>query len=123
MEQLTDLLRELADKLGTTVDHLYQVMITQAKVEIISNSIFLIIIIAWLVLFKKIYKYLYAKKIERDKEIYGWDENGWFWALIGHAVLTVILVIIGLLEIDILLTLIINPEYWALDKILTFISH
>ncbi len=35
MEQLTPLLKELADKLGTTVQHLWSVLIAQTKVEII----------------------------------------------------------------------------------------
>lgn len=33
MEQLTNLLAQLAEKLGTTVEHLYQVMMAQTAIE------------------------------------------------------------------------------------------
>ena len=43
MNELDKVLAQLANKLGTSVDHIWRVLIIQSKVELISDVIFLLL--------------------------------------------------------------------------------
>jgi len=113
MEQATQLLRELADKLGTTVEHLWKVLIQQAQVEIQICHIWMNIglfgfggiavcfLIAWIV------------SVVKD-----WDEGpGWLFSIM--MLFVVLGGIVYWTNYTDILTLTMNPEYWALNKIVS----
>jgi len=119
MKELTELLAKLAEKLGTTTQYLWGVLIKQASVEIyIFISIFVLTVIGVIIttlLLKYTQKY--------------WDEEdtpaiAWFSLTLGIvcAFETVIGLVYSLTNIADVITSIINPEYWALQEVLKSIS-
>jgi hypothetical protein len=111
------LIRELANKFGTTVEHLWGVMIKQAYISSIVDIIQYIIIILAVIAFIKLHK-KFLKPAEDDYSIYE-DNDEWLPALMfafGFAL--TIIVVISFLSIGSTITGFINPEYWALDHII-----
>lgn len=115
MKELTELLAKLAEKLGTTTQYLWGVLIKQASVEIyIFISVFVLTIIGAIIttlLLKSTQKY--------------WDKENapaiaWFTLTFGiiFAFATVIGLGYFLANITDVITSINNPEYWALQEVL-----
>lgn len=118
MEQLTPLLKELADKLGTTIEHLWKVLIQQTQVEIVLCNLWMgIALWGFGGLALLIFVFIIAGII-RD-----WDEEPMAF---GFFVMIVLIIIGGLVyyhNYSDLLTLTKNPEYWALSEILNKLGH
>ncbi len=115
--EMTQLLRELSDKLGTNVEHLWGVMIKQASVQVWTNIFFVIftVIITWIFVyfFKKIYKSdTWDKAYQNDTEF------GLIFSAIVVGFGTLILVVLSIIFLFEIPTLIYNPEYWALEQII-----
>lgn len=120
MNQIADVLKELATRLGTTAEHLYGVLVKQAGVEV---AIVAVGFLLWGLVTFGAWKLLsYARK--------NWEEiedrdNEPFWAVGGciggivYAVFTLCLWIDGILNLP---TLLLNPEYYAIHKIMSAIS-
>ena len=117
--ETTELIRNLAKQLGTTTEFLWEVLMKQIKVILISESIFLVIAIITLVFIYKYFKWLskkWGKIQQKDEEI-------------PHVFISVFLIIISLLFIigslesiyDIIIC-IFNPEYFAVNKIMKFLN-
>lgn len=115
MKEITPLLEQLANKLGTTIEYLWAILIKQAYISginsIIIYSIFLILLIINILLFKK-----YVISNLKDK--YGEFDGVYMSILITSAVLWGITIMIGIAEVPNTITKFINPEYWALQEIL-----
>lgn len=139
MEELTEGILErldsLALSLGTTVEHLWEVLVKQAQVKIIENIIIILLLSALvpicLVLFKKLNKTRVRRKTERiakKKEgefTYCNEGDDDVVEIIGMVILGVfvamsIAIIIG--RVSTMPTLILNPEYYALQKVLTLLQ-
>ena len=122
MEQLTTLLAALAQKLGTTVEYLWSVLIKQAYIDGVMNIIYCIITIVLIICSIYYLKY-YAKNY---KEWYGSYDGK---ELEHGIVLGIVLVITCILTlctifmfIPTAITAFNNPEYWALQEILRTIK-
>ena len=112
MEQLTPLLKELAEKLGTTVEHLWKVLLQQTQVEIALCNLWMgiwlwggigLIVLAIIII-------IFVVKSDED-------EIGAF----GVVIIIFIIIIAGIgyyVNHSELLTLTKNPEYWALKEVL-----
>lgn len=118
MEQLTTLLTALAERLGTTVEYLWGVLLKQAYIDGIFNIIYCIIPI---ILIYPTYKYAKYIKLKWNE----WVENGWgeeIFPCVGFSVLCVFFIILLLFTITefipTAITAFNNPEYWALKEIL-----
>lgn len=113
MEQLTPLLKQLADKLGTTIEHLWKVLLQQVNVEIILCNLWMGI---WLwggmgVIILAIIMLAFAMKT---------DEDG--MGAFAIVVIISVVIIAGFgyyVNYSERLTLTTNPEYWALKEILS----
>jgi hypothetical protein len=108
-KETRELLEQLAAKLGTTVDHLWQVLIAQARVEAISECIifgviFLLLIPAWIVSFK-CYK--------KNKDDF---DSGVIFMPVGAV--TLFFLIVLCMSFTGIITGFYNPEYFALKEIL-----
>lgn len=114
MENLTPLLEQLAEKFGTTVEHLWEVMIAQSQIFVIFSTMFFII--AAILLIAMIIYSVWAVKTGN------WLEDGHdFLIIFGWAIVFVFIVICFILLYDVI-TAIKNPEYWALEKIISFLN-
>ena len=117
-KQINDLLEKLADQLGTNVQYLWGVLIKQAYISFITGTILIFAMVgAWIVWFKTL------KWMEKQKKEEKYFEEDTY---------TVILVVSGLILLatsfflasflNIYLASILNPEYWALNKILSLLG-
>jgi len=113
MEQLTQLLTQLAEKLGTTSEYLWEVLLKQAQLALVTNSLFLLMLI--IILVKCI---LAIKSLMKE-----WGED-FDKELLLTILFALTFTFTGLIIVMIqdVLTLSINPEYWVLTEILDRIS-
>lgn len=126
MEQkLETVLSELATKLGTSVDKLYELTIKQAKIELfgkIVQGILFVLLIISLIIFSN---YLSGKKFETGGQYT--EINGWGITAIITGICDVMTVIIVAVEmgnyIRTITTLISNPEYWAFTEIISYVRN
>jgi hypothetical protein len=121
MNETTDkLIRDLAEKLGTTADHLWGVLCRQATISGITN---LLVIGVWAALIVWGFKFVRSKttappKTEEDRYPRAeWDEEGKViaWLILGAATIITVLVVGSNLEY--IVGSLLNPEYWALKQI------
>lgn len=118
-ENMEQFLFEMANKLGTTVEHLWQVMVTQAYIYATMGSIILFIGVS-IVIGGGIAIYRKTKALDKEAEKSGRDPDYdnvavWFFVWLGYTGFTIIVGIIGVVDI---VTMFLNPEYWALKQIL-----
>jgi hypothetical protein len=116
-DKIANLLEELANKLGTTMEHLWNILIHQAYVEAFKNiSIIAFFIIAEMLIFKYVIKYNKGKRFEDIDDDFG------FIAVILFIVILVLIIIIIMSLVPETIDAIFNPEYWALNHILKCIK-
>lgn len=115
-DQTIALLTTLSKKLGTTVEHLWGVLLAQVPIEIAIS--FGAIIVSSLITF------LLARatlKIHRDQEARpkpkdsGADDLAGFISLVLTVIMTVVTIAVFCEKVTVLVTLIFNPEYWVLQ--------
>lgn len=111
-ENTEKLIRELADKLGTTAEHLWEILIRQAPISALTDTIVFGLSIAilpfacWLLL-------KFMEKLD--------EEFHYFIAVIltGTASVACLIVIIGyIMTLSVTIAGFANPEYWALKQII-----
>lgn len=117
-------LTELASKLGTTVEKLYELTIKQAKIELIKqiitglSFIVLVICLIWFSLFVGHHPLTIGEYH---------DLTGWGITAVGCAVLLPVVFFILIFNtgeyIGNIITLIKNPEYWAFNDIVSLIKE
>lgn len=118
-EQTEKLIRELADRLGTTAEHLWGVLIRQAGISGITN---LLVCAAWGALLAWGYRFLRRKTTAPLATALNphpraeWDDQDWIWLVFGFVVAVVALVVGCNLEQ--IVGSLLNPEYWALQQLL-----
>lgn len=116
MEQLTPLLERLAEKLGTTVDHLWLVTVNQAHVYVISWLLYLAIAVlsfGGLVYMARLYE-KFSENIMGDD----WRSTCTMIGAIVFGILAIGITIHHMVTFEDFITAIYNPEYWALKEIL-----
>ena len=121
MNETTDkLIRDLAEKLGTTADHLWGVLCRQATISGITN---LFVIGVWAVMLVCAFKFVRRKttappKTEEDRYPHAeWDDEGKAIAWVILAAATIITTLIVGCNLEYIIGSLLNPEYWALKQI------
>lgn len=114
MKDYAELLQSLADKFGTTVEHLWGVLIKQAA---ISASVSLIISCTLVVSAIAIFKFIQKKTKEPENGNAEWREEGAFIAWFVFAIFSLVSFIIIIESLNIITAGFLNPEYWALMQI------
>jgi hypothetical protein len=121
MDEKTELLiRELAEKLGTTGEHLWEVLVRQAP---ITATIDLLVMSGWVLFIVWAFRFISKKTARHADEDGILDEAEWTteaaflaWSLWGLT--TVFVVLISGIVLSTTIGALINPEYWALMRIL-----
>lgn len=112
-DKTATLLQQLATKLGTTGEYLWGVLVRQAAVSGITD------LIQYGILFGCVYGYCkWMTSGERDFESGG---DSWPLALLLGVPLGII-VIIAFFCFPNTITAFVNPEYWALKRVLSVVS-
>ncbi len=120
MKELAPMLQQLAQQLGTTVEFLWAALMRQALIDgVVTLVQFVIIGVGLWANYK--YTRFVLRKINAEDHKERWDEP----AIIPPTILWVVLAILTLVaffSISDLLAAFFNPEYWALQKVLSFVK-
>ncbi len=111
-DKVLEALQTLAAKLGTTVDHLWGVLLKQAPID---GTIDLIVCIALVWFNVSFLRAVVRKTLSDDPE---WEEEK---AIIAWMMVAVFFVISGLIvwhNTAMIIASFFNPEYWALNQLL-----
>lgn len=125
-ENQTKLLQELANKIGTTMDKLWQVLLHQAFISAITDIAYILLIsIFWRILYvvhKKLSKPIHQGEYRSTTSLY--EESDLYPIIM--VIFLILISIISLFEfcggIPNIINGLFNPEYWALDKILSSVK-
>lgn len=113
MNNITPLLEQLATKLGTTTEYLWAAMLRQAPIE---GVVWIVQIVLTVIGVFLIHKFtLFTRKKIRDGD---WDEIAMALPVAGWAFILILCVVI-FFSISEIMACFFNPEYWALDHILS----
>jgi hypothetical protein len=112
-EKLSNVLAELAEKFGTTVEHLWGVLLRQAMVSGVMHAVNIVFILIAVYAFYRYFRWWGAKDKKGDMDEVGHP------IILGLGGLTLaIVVFLGLpSELYWAVTAFTNPEYWALNQI------
>lgn len=114
MNELTyQLLQELAERLGTTTEYLWQALVNQAPISSLTNIAIYIMLIALIGLIARCSKGLTFDEVD-DPKVMVFLIFGLIWLILGT--------IFFMVSIHDTVTGLFNPEYWALQQILEFIK-
>ncbi len=117
-DKLQNILADLAEKFGTTVDHLWTIMVRQAMISGIMDIINILFILGVTVVYSKFLIWY----LRNQKDL---DDNEFMYGFLCPLVMilggvgTIMLIGVGLTaNIYDLITAFGNPEYWALHQII-----
>ena len=121
MEKLTPLLEKLAEKLGTTTEYLWGVLLKQAPITAAIELMYLVLVILGGLALYKIHRRL-SKEVEGKNSLY-YDLEAVAAVPMGIATLIwSVIFIICFFSIGTIVTGFFNPEYWALNEIMNLIK-
>jgi hypothetical protein len=119
-EQIQSMLLKVAEKLGTTAEHLWEVLVKQAQIKGYCD-IFWIILLP--VLFWIWYKAARYVQINSDNDKH--DEGVTFFATVGLVIAAGVLIILSIwtvCDLPITIACFVNPEYVALKSLLEMLK-
>lgn len=126
-EKTNQLLQQLAEKMGTTVEYLWTILINQAKYDIIISVIQMIFMAAFIFITIKLH-IKFSKPFSNDGKfkyytnLYSEKEELLIIPMILAGIASVIMIIFFLSGFNDLISAIFNPEYWALRQIIQFVK-
>jgi hypothetical protein len=118
-ENVEKMLVELAGKLGTTIEHLWEVLIRQSYIAGISD---ILAIIIWSVIFKWTYHVIKRKTTSSgllSTSCADWDDEQAKVAWMVWVVFAFIAVSIVACSLGSIIGSLVNPEYWALNQLVS----
>lgn len=118
-DKIIGILQTLADKLCTTVDHLWGVLVVQAKVAALTQGletavIGLITFLLWRLRTKML--------VQKNRDHYGEYNIAVYLYLIAMSACVIVFGINLFVFIEVASKAILNPEYWALTQILHLVG-
>ena len=119
MKELTELLEKLSTQLGTTVEKLWGVLVSQAP---IIGAVDLILCVALVAVSVFFFRLVNKKTTPQNGNCSEWDDAE---AILAWGAVVGLIVIVGLIvlcSVENIATAFLNPEYWALMNILGAIS-
>lgn len=115
--EIVSALETLAAKLGTTSEYLWNVLLKQASISAITDFIQCTLVILVCVFWIKKVKVVVPKILKG-----GLDDIYWIGIVI-ISILLAIFVITAFFCFPNIINGLINPEYWALDRLLSKLNH
>ena len=118
-DQTLQALTTLATKLGTTAEYLWGVLLRQAPIAGAMNLTIVAIMVVATVLLARFVRSKTKKVLDSD----GWERAAWqdeqaFAAWAGVLFASIITFLAVTIEVPAAITAFVNPEYWALSRIL-----
>lgn len=119
MDKLTELLTVLAEKLGTTSEYLFSVLIKQSQVVFFHDIIWIFILMLLIIAYFIYTQYCY----KNWKRLYDNDlEFGNAVALLLGGITVIVLIVALGRVINEMITIQMNPDFWALDYIMQMLN-
>ena len=119
-DSLQVVLATLATNLGTTAEHLYGVLVKQAYIAAVTDLLFALVYVGFTLFFAFVVRRKTSVPVSGDRYAQAeWTDDGAFFAHTAVWVLAAIGVIVVGSCIHTVTTALMNPEYWALNKILS----
>lgn len=112
-KETTDLINQLADKLGTTAEHLWGVLVKQAP---ISSAVELALLLAGILGAVVLGMVAYKKSKKEDSSDH--DDLVCVYCAVASAILGLIVLVVLLCESENIVAGFFNPEYWALHQLI-----
>ena len=116
-EQTTKLIEQLAQKLGTTSEYLWTVLLKQAPISAAIDALYFILVIIGGIIIYRVHKYL-GKETDDKYSIYYVKEGFVAIPMIFAAMIWAICFIACFFSIGNIINGFFNPEYWALKEVL-----
>ena len=118
-EKITEAITLLALKFGTTAEHLWRVLTKQAIVTAIGDILIAVLcIVTFLIIFKSL---KYIKKEVEDPDNCA-DMDDYTGVFISLSLVTGIAMLVFGYCISSIITCLLNPEYYALNKVLELLN-
>lgn len=124
---VTSVLQAVAAKLGVASELLWMVLVKQAFISGISYLLFILVTVVltviWYRVTKIVHKYVTVgyKDPVYEGRIEHWDDAHYIYVVIGWVIVAICYITI-LVDMSVMLGAFFNPEYWALNKVLSLIS-
>lgn len=126
-EKTNQLLQQLSEKMGTTVEHLWVILINQAKYDIITSVIQMVFMAAFIFITIRLH-IKFSKPINTKDglsyyyNLYSKKEELLIVPMMFAGIASIIMMMFFLAGFDDLMCAILNPEYWALRQIINFVK-
>lgn len=121
-KETIEMLKALAEKLGTTSEYLWAVLIKQAYINAFLGILFLIAVIIIDCILISLHKRFSKKDSDNYRDYYDTHEGlGIIMSFAGIAFLILSVGAFFIIPYEVA-TALLNPEYWALDQILDTIK-
>ena len=117
-EQTTKLIEQLAQKLGTTAEYLWTVLLKQAPISAATDALYFILVIIAGIGLWKLHRYLSKERGEYEHSIYYDQEETVIIPMVIIAIIWGICFIACFFSIGNIINGFFNPEYWALKEVL-----
>jgi cbb3-type cytochrome oxidase subunit 3 len=115
MKEITPLLQQLAQKLGTTTTYLWKILVQQALISSIADVVLILLLIpCWIFMYK-----MHRKLVEEDN----YEEVAPGISMLLGGIALIIVTIMSIFKLPLTIAGFVNPEYWALYKIIESIGH
>jgi uncharacterized membrane protein YcaP (DUF421 family) len=123
--KLEEKLLELADKMGVTVEHLWGVLVVQAKISAVTDLIgallWTLITVVGTVVSVKWYRKLRKETEDKLTDYTDWERHDHFPLWVTFCVFTVVVMLVSVINwcciTSPVITKLLNPEYWALQQL------
>jgi|SRR5579872_1815508 len=115
-EEIFKRLDALADKLHVASGELWRIVLRQARVEVASDLLWILVSIILIVLSYRRVRWAINKICSRQDR-YNWPDDATLW-LWPAALTTIVFTIVLVVNISEIWTPLLNPEFYALDTIL-----
>ena len=118
-ENTTKLIETLANKLGTTSEYLWRVLLKQAPIAATTELVFMVFLVIAGYFLWKAHKYL--SNNENSQSYYNEDSYEIIMIILACGYLALLLFSIN--SIPVIINGYFNPEYWALKEILNSLKN
>jgi len=117
-KETSKLIEELANKLGTTTEYLWSILIHQARINAIINLFQLLILVIVGFALYKAHQYFKGE----DKDGYERYTEGTTFVMVMASITYCVLLIFAFCSIGDTVNGFINPEYWALNEVMSLLK-
>lgn len=112
--ETAQLLEKIAEKLGTTTEYLWAILIKQAYIDAMTTLFQFVGIVVVSVLLYRLHKRLEATEQYDDSEVKG-------ILMLGSTAVMGLVILVAFFQIPSVINGFFHPEYWALEEVLNSI--